>query len=55
MFIYCMLVFVLSCVTDLKSSEDSVRVYVILGTDEHGWRRGGVTVIAGCMATAGQE
>lgn len=42
--------------TDLKSSEDTVCVYVVLGTHEHGWRRGyGVTVVAGCMAAAGRE
>ena len=40
----------------LKSSEDTVCMYVVLGTDKHGWRRGyGVTVVAGCMATAEQE
>lgn len=52
--------FLLACVlrlTDLKSSEDTVCVYVVLGADEHGWRRRGygVTVIAGRMAAVGQE
>lgn len=42
--------------TDLKSSEDTVCVYVVLGADKHGWRWDcGVTVIAGWMATDGQE
>lgn len=63
---YSLYVFVSLCVrfvlayvftlTDLQPSEDAVCVYVVLGTDKHGWRRGcGFTVIAGCMATAGQE
>lgn len=51
----CVCVCVLT-LTDLNSSEDAVCVYVVLGTDEHGWRWGyGVTVIAVCMSTAGQE
>lgn len=42
--------------TDLESSEDTVCVYVVLGTNQHRWRRGyGVAAIAVCMSTVGQE
>lgn len=41
--------------TDLKPSEETVRVYVVLGTEEHGWRRGcRVTIVACCVAIAEQ-
>lgn len=42
--------------TDLKSSEDTMCVYVVLGTHKHGWRGGyGFSVVVGCMATARKE
>lgn len=42
--------------TDLESSEDTVCVYVVLGTDKHGWWWDwGVTFVAISMSTAGQR
>lgn len=55
-FTFCLCSYVWPNLTNLKSSEDTVGVYVVLGADKHGWRWGyGVTVIAGWMTAGRQE